>query len=104
MARVLNEIATFSIVLFFTRLVKLKTRGVGIFMIPSHQHTASSKCTEGEVRLVDGESVMEGRVELCRDQKWFTLSADGWGTEEAAVVCGQLGMSLEGWYTLSICC
>ena len=40
-------------------------------------------------------------MEICQDQAWFTLSAaDGWGTEEAEVVCRQLGMSGQGLYTL----
>ena len=62
----------------------------------SSTHTASLSCTEGEVRLVDGGTQTEGRVELCQSQVWFTLSADGWGTEEAEVVCRQLGMSGQG--------
>ena len=63
-------------------------------------HAVSSSCTAGDVRLVDGGTQTEGRVEICQDQAWFTLSAaDGWGTEEATVVCRQLGMSGQGLYT-----
>ena len=50
-------------------------------------------CGEGEVRLVGGHSVKEGRVQVCHNQEWHSVCADNWsdtGTE-AKVVCSQLG-------------
>ena len=45
-----------------------------------------------QVRLANGNRVNEGRVELYRyGYGWGTVCDDGWGEEEATVVCGMLG-------------
>lgn len=43
------------------------------------------------VRLVGGATVMEGRVEVLFGDGWGGVCDDGWGLEEANVVCRQLG-------------
>ncbi len=48
-------------------------------------------CTNGEVRLAGGATSLEGRVEICYDNQWGTVCDDSWGTDDANVVCGQLG-------------
>ena len=53
---------------------------------------------EGEVRLVNGTSPYEGRVEICRGGQWGTLCMrySRWDYREAQVVCRQLGFSSAG--------
>ena len=52
----------------------------------------SSGCTEGGVRLTGGETVMEGRVEVCHNQTWWAVSSSSsyWNYSDATVVCRHL--------------
>lgn len=47
-------------------------------------------CADGEIRLVDGRSTLEGRVEVCYGGVWGTVCSNLWGVEDASVVCRQL--------------
>ena len=45
------------------------------------------------LRLVDGDSNTQGRLEVFHDGEWGTVCDDGFGNTEAVVVCRQLGYS-----------
>ena len=48
-------------------------------------------CTNWSVRLMDGESDNEGKVEICIDGIWMTTDANYWFYSHAKIVCRQLG-------------
>ena len=55
------------------------------------QYTVNANCTVGQVRLADGSTTYEGRVEVCRSGVWVAIYDSGWSYYDALVVCRQLG-------------
>ena len=47
----------------------------------------TSSCTEGDVRLAGGNSVMEGRVEVCHNQTWLLVAPPPTGTIMIPLLC-----------------
>ena len=50
------------------------------------------------MRLVGAVLANEGRVEICISNVWGTICDDLWERSDAAVVCQQLGYSIQGQY------
>ena len=66
-------------------------------------------CLDGDIRLMDGPSEAEGRLEVCSGFQWYSVCDSGFDNRDAAVVCRMLGfsryreLSLYGiiWYSLT---
>ena len=48
-------------------------------------------CTDGDIRLADGNINNEGRVEICIGNVWGTVCDDVFSSVDAQVVCRHLG-------------
>ena len=63
-----------------------------------------SSGTTGDVALFDGDSEMEGRVEVCRGGVWGAVyDSTGWNFNDAQVTCRQLGYPSECGKVLLVC-
>ena len=56
----------------------------------------TADCDDGDVRLSEGETEWEGRVEVCLSQRWGTVSSAGWTEANNLVVCNALGYDFNG--------
>ena len=43
------------------------------------------------MRLMEGRSEWEGRLEICLSQRWGTVGNDGWTDTNSQIVCSDLG-------------
>lgn len=56
-------------------------------------------CEDGDLRLADGTTEYEGRVEVCVGEQWGNVCLDQWDSREAMVACRQLGYNSTGMIT-----
>lgn len=55
-----------------------------------------TECEHGKVRLVGGQKISEGRVEICAYGYWASTCNHHWDTVETEMVCKQLGFPVSG--------
>ena len=73
-----------------------------LFFIHTVAHVQYSNCTTGDIRLTDGTTEYEGRVEVCINGVWGVICDYGWDTREAYAVCHQLGYQGNNFKGLSL--
>lgn len=56
----------------------------------------SDNCTEETIRLVNGQTIYEGRVEICYEGVWRAICPSSWGRNDAKVTCQQLQYGANG--------
>ena len=62
---------------------------------------ARDNCIDGDVRLVSGQSSLEGTVQVCVFGSWGTICHNSWDSRDAYVACKQLGYPALGKLTVS---
>ena len=67
-------------------------------MIEKGSHYFIGYCYDGDMRLVDGETNWEGRLEMCQDGRWGTIAAESetWGETNYRFACNALGFQYNG--------
>nr|XP_046248715.1 galectin-3-binding protein A-like isoform X2 [Scatophagus argus] len=69
--------------------IKMKENTL-LFCVLFWSVTLSAGNEEGFIRLVDGQDLSEGRVEIFHDGVWGTVCDDNWDIQDAHAVCRQL--------------
>ena len=54
-------------------------------------HLYTTDCSDGEIRLVGGTRLNEGRIEICMDKTWGTVCDNFLDLNDALAICVQLG-------------
>lgn len=49
------------------------------------------QCKDWDIKLVSSNVSTQGTVQVCYQGVWGTISDDNWGTNDARVICRQLG-------------
>ena len=58
-----------------------------------------ANCTNGEMRLSGGSSLINGRTEICYNNVWFGICADNYNSyNKPTTICGILGYSYKSIY------
>ena len=67
-------------------------------IFPTDSSFAPGNCSHGDLALRNGRTVSgrDGRVEVCINNAWGTVCDNFFSSEEAEVICRQLGFSTLG--------
>ena len=56
-----------------------------------HIGTGSTSCRNGDVRLVNGRTNCDGRVEVCMSERWCSVCGNNnWNENAAKAICREL--------------
>ena len=59
-----------------------------------------ASCSDGDLKLVGGESESDGRLEICLNKRWTTINGRGWTKTDTKVACNQLNYSALGYMNI----
>ena len=74
--------------------------------LPARDTERDRDCKDRDLRLENGSSVREGRVEVCFNNAWGTICNQGYGVTAAEVFCAQMefqGEKIFLWHSYSLC-
>ena len=66
------------------------------FFFADNATTSYANCSNGEVRLMGGANATLGVVQVCMNNAWGSVCRNGFGFNDATVVCRQLGFPTTG--------
>ncbi len=58
--------------------------------------TEKDNCSDGQVRLVNGSNILEGRIEMCINKAWGSVCDDSFSEDDSNVICKELGYRING--------
>ena len=61
-----------------------------------HNNIIAADCANGDIKLLGDGSNKHGALQVCFDQRWGTVSGDGWTAVDTQVACRQLGFNSTG--------
>ena len=76
--------------------MKISFTNIPVVLFTRNNIIGNASCKDGDVRLADGSSEREGRVEICYNGVWGTVCDYGWDSVDASVVCIQCGYGQTG--------
>ena len=74
----------------------IKTRNDAGVICQAPETPSDQLCSTGGVRLVGGDTELEGRVEICINDAWGTVCDATFSVDEAAIICNQIGLPYNG--------